>query len=246
MARDELLGRTFVELADTLVDGFDLIEFLQLLADRCVALLGVSEAGLVLADPAGNLRVLASSSERMRDLELFEVQNQDGPCLDTWRSGAPASEPHLAEAGARRWPQFAPVALDAGFASVYALPMRLRDTRIGALNLFADKPNGLAADDADLGQAMADVASISILQERFTHEQHVLTDQLQAALNSRVILEQAKGFVAEQAKVDMDRAFALLRGYARHHNRRLGDVALDVINRRLDAPALGSPRAGTS
>lgn len=240
MAREELLGRTFVELADTLVDSFDLIEFLHLLADRCVALLGASEAGVVLADPAGNLRVLASSSERMRNLELFEVQNHDGPCLDTWRSGTPTSEADLA-GSTDRWPRFSPVALAAGFASAYALPMRLRDNRIGALNLFADQPDGLSLADAALGQAMADVASISILQERFAHEHHALTDQLQTALNSRVILEQAKGVVAEQAKLDMDGAFDLLRGYARGHHRRLGEVALEVIDKRLDTRTLRSP-----
>jgi hypothetical protein len=241
VARQELLGRAFVELADTLVDGYDLIDFLHLLGDRCVALLGVSEAGVVLADAGGALRVLASSSERMRNLELLEVQNQDGPCLDAWRTGAAASEADLARHGPARWPHFAPAALECGFQSVYALPMRLRETRIGALNLFADEPGALSDEDAELGQAMADVASIGILQERFAHEQVVLTDQLQSALNSRIVLEQAKGVVAEQTKLDMDSAFGLLRGYARNHSRRLGEVATDVVQRRLSAAALGAP-----
>ena len=240
MTAHELLGRTFVELADTLVDSFDLIDFLHVLSDRCVALLGVSEAGVVLVDPAGHLRVLASSSERMRSMELFELQNEDGPCLDTWRTGEPTAEADLAGSGSRRWPRFAPAALGAGFASVYALPMHLRDSRIGALNLFADRSGGLSEQDRSLGQAMADVASIGIIQERLAHDQGVLTDQLQSALNSRVVLEQAKGMIAEQAGLDVDAAFTLIRGFARQGTQRLGEVAEGIVARRLDAAALGS------
>ncbi len=246
MARDDVAGRTFVELADTLVEGYDLIEFLHLLAARSVSLLGVSEAGVVLADEHGNLRAPASSSERMRLIELIEVQRQDGPCLDCWRDGGPVREDDL-EAAVARWPQFALAALDAGFRSVYAVPLRLRTQRIGALNLFADRPAGLAADDEALGQAMADVATIGILHERFLRERETLSEQLQTALNSRVTLEQAKGIVAEQAGVDVDEAFGLLRGYARHHNRRLSDVVVAVISRDLSADALGiSPGRDTS
>jgi hypothetical protein len=241
LVRHELLGQTFVELADTLVDSFDLIDFLHLLTDRCLALLGASEAGVVLADSAGTLRVLASSSERMRSLELFEVQNQDGPCLDAWRTGEPISAADLTGQGGQLWTHFTPAALSAGFRSVYALPMRLREIRIGALNLFSDVAGALGDEDRTLGQAMADVASIGILQERYAHQHEVLTDQLQSALNSRVIIEQAKGVLAEQGKLDMDAAFELLRSYTRQHNRRLGDVATDVISRRLDASALRPP-----
>lgn len=237
MAPDDITGRTFVELADTLVEGYDLIEFLHLLAERSVSLLGVSEAGVVLADEHGNLRALASSSERMRLIELIEVQRQDGPCLDCWRDGGPVREDDL-ERAAERWRHFVPAALDAGFRSAYALPLRLRAQRIGALNLFADRPAGLAPKDEALGQAMADVATIGILHERYLHERDVLSQQLQTALNSRVTLEQAKGVVAEQAGIEVDAAFRLLRGYARHHNRRLTDVAAAVVTRNLTADAL--------
>jgi hypothetical protein len=245
MANHELLAQTFVELADTLVDSYDLIDFLHLLTDRCGALLGVAEAGVVLADPRGALRVLASSSERMRSLELFEVQNHDGPCLDTWHTGEITSEPDLAGAGVRRWPRFGPAAAGAGVRAVDALPMRLRENRIGALNLFADVAGGLSPADLNVGQALADVASIGIVHERFARDQSALTDQLQLALNSRVCLEQAKGMVSEQATLDMDASFQLLRGYARHHRRRLGDVVADVLERRIDAERLHLPEATT-
>jgi len=243
MAREDLIGRTFVELADTLVEDYDVIEFLHLLTERCVQLLGVTEAGVVLFDAHGRLRPLASSSERMQLVELIEVQTEDGPCLDCCRDGRQVREDDLAEATGR-WPQFAPAALDAGFRSTYAVPMRLREERIGALNLFADRVNGLTGEDQALGQAMADVATIGLLHERVLHERAVVSGQLQTALNSRIAVEQAKGLIAEQASVDMGAAFELLRGHARHHNRRLGDVVSAVINRDLSADQLRvTPRA---
>ena len=251
MARDGLIGRTFVELADTLVEGYDVIDFLQVLAERCVELLDVSEAGVVLADPAGNLRPLASSSERMHLLELIEVQRQDGPCLDCWRQGGPVRADDL-EASTERWPHFAPAALEAGFRSAYALPLRLRDERIGALNLFADRLQGLPDEDQALGQAMADVATIGILHERFLRERDALSEQLQTALNSRVSLEQAKGVISQQAGLDTDEAFRLLRSHARSHNRRLSEVVSAVLARELtvdhlrQAPAEPAPDSSSS
>jgi len=237
MAREELIGRTFVELADTLVEDYDVIEFLHLLAERCVELLGVTEAGVVLFEAHGRLRPLASSSERMQLVELIEVQTEDGPCLDCCRDGRPVREDDL-EGATGRWPQFAPAALDAGFRSTYAVPMRLREERIGALNLFAERVNGLTEQDQALGQAMADVATIGLLHERVLHERAVVSGQLQTALSSRIAVEQAKGLIAEQAGLDMAGAFALLRSHARHHNRRLRDVVADVINRDLSADQL--------
>jgi len=236
VAREDLVGRTFVELADTLVEDYDPIEFLHRLAERCVSVLGIAEAGVVLADARGQLRALASSSERMRLIELIEVQRQDGPCLDCWRSGEAVHEDHLSEAVAR-WPHFAPAALEAGFASAYAVPMRLRDERLGALNLFANKACGLIEADGTLAQAMADVATIGILHERFIAQREEVSEQLQIAFNTRVVLEQAKGVIAEAERVDMDEAFARLRGYARHHNLLLREVRR-VIARDLATEAL--------
>src|SRR5208282_2149279 len=204
----QLLSETFVELTDTMVAGFDVIDFLHVLTDRSVQLLDVSAAGLLLADPRGELRVVAASSEAARLLELFQLQNHQGPCVDCFRSGRPVQAADLA-AAADRWPRFAPAARRAGFAAVQALPMRLREQVIGALNLFRAGPGALAPADIRVGQALADVATISM------RHSDTLNEQLQAALNSRVIIEQAKGKLAERLGVDMDQAFSLLRGRAR-------------------------------
>jgi GAF domain-containing protein len=241
MADAELIRHTFVELADTLVEGYDLIEFLHALAGRGLDLLGMSEAGIVLADARGDLQVLASSSERMRLVELLEVQRAGGPCADAFQTGEPVRAHDLA-AERHRWPEFSAAALEQGFRSVYALPMRLRDVRIGAFNLFADEPHGLAADDETLGQAMADVATIGILQERMLREHQELAEQLSQALQTRIVLEQAKGVLAEQGGIEIDAAFEYLRGHARRHNLKLASVARRVVDRELSFADLG--RAG--
>ena len=240
MAREERLSRVFVELADTLVSGFDVVEFLHTLTERCVELLDVGAAGVVLADRQGVLRVMASSDERAHTLELFEVQNDEGPCLDCVRSGRPVvNEPLHAEGN--RWPAFSREARGAGFLFAHALPLRLRDQVLGALNLFSDEQSLLAETELVVGQALADVATIGMLQARATEEARVLSEQLQGALNSRVIIEQAKGMLAEHARVDLDAAFRLLRGYARHHNEYLSDVAQAVVKGAIPADAVTSP-----
>jgi hypothetical protein len=237
MPREASLSRTFVELADNLVDDFDVVELLTRLADRYVDLLDVAAAGLMLLAPEGDLRVVASSSEAMRVVELFEIQSQEGPCLDCYRTGEPVVNLDLATLDGR-WPSFAPVALEAGFRSVHALPMRLRGSVIGAANLFRAQEGSLGDADLVVGQALADVATIAILQQRSMHETRVINEQLSHALNSRVIIEQAKGIVAERAGVDMEQAFKRLRTYARNHNLRLSDVALAVIDGTLAAAEL--------
>lgn len=234
--------RTFVELADTLVSDFDVVDFLHVLATSCVELLDVAEAGLVLADAEGRLHVMTSSSERTRLLELFELQNEEGPCLDCYRSGAAVVSEDLG-ADEHRWPVFAPEARAAGFASVHALPLRLRNEIVGALNLFRALTGCLSDADADLGQALADVATIGILQERAVREGHVAVEQLQGALNSRIVIEQAKGVLSERLRVDMDEAFVRLRRYARSHSQRLSRVARDVVDGLLDVRVLSPERA---
>ena len=238
----ELLSETFVELTDTMVAGFDVIDFLHVLTDRSVQLLDVSAAGLLLADPRGELRVVAASSETARLLELFQLQNDQGPCLDCFRTGAPVQAADLAAAAAR-WPQFAPAAQQAGFAAVQALPMRLREQVIGALNLFRAAPGTLAPAGIRVGQALADVATISLLHERSMRHSDTLNEQLQTALNSRVIIEQAKGKLAERLGVDVDQAFAILREQARNRNQRLSDLACAFVDgtQAVTGPA-GSPR----
>jgi GAF domain-containing protein len=240
MRREALLARTLVDLADTLVADFDVVELLTLVADRCVEMLDVGAAGLMLVAPDGDLRVMASSSEAMRVLELFELQSKEGPCLDCYRTGQPVLNQDLAAANGR-WPRFAPEALAGGFRAVHALPMRLRGSVIGALNLFHVTPGDLASDDLDAAQALADVATIAILQHRASLEAQVLNEQLNHALNSRIVIEQAKGMVAEREGVNMEQAFSRLRHHARNRNLRLVDVSNDVIRGALAASALDPP-----
>ena len=224
----DLLSDTFIELADTMVADFDVIEFLHLLTDRSVALLGASAAGVMLADPRGELRVAAASSEEAGLLELFQLQNDEGPCLECFRTGRAVTATDLA-GPAPRWPRFAEAAVRSGFATVEALPMRLRDQVIGALNLFRAAPGGLDPADLRIAQALADVATIGLLHERNVRRRETVSEQLQAALNSRVIIEQAKGKLAERLGIDMDRAFAMLRDYARNTNQHLTDIARDFV-----------------
>ncbi|MGA2209439.1 MAG: GAF and ANTAR domain-containing protein [Acidimicrobiales bacterium] len=241
MTRESSLARTLVELADTLVADFDVVELLTRLADRCVEVLDVGAAGLMLAAPDGDLRVMASSSEAMRLLELFELQSKEGPCLDCFLTGRPVVNQKLAEAHGR-WPRFAPEALAAGFHSVQALPMRLRGTVIGALNLFHNTAGEMREADLEAAQALADVATIAILQHRASLEAQVLNDQLHHALNSRIVIEQAKGVVAEREHLNMEQAFFALRNHARNHNLRLVDVARAVIDGSLSVSALDQAR----
>jgi GAF domain-containing protein len=229
MNRETKLARTFVELADTLVADFDVVELLTLLTDRCVDILGVDAAGLMLQGADGDLKVLASSSDAMRMLELFELQAKEGPCLDAFLTGEAVSGADLSLM-AGRWPAFAPRALTAGFHSVQALPMRLRGSVIGALNLFHTLPGDMPERDVEVAQAFADVATIAILQQRAAMEAMVVNDQLNIALNSRIMIEQAKGMVAERLGTDMPTSFATMRTYARQKNRRLVDVAEDIIS----------------
>ncbi len=242
MPREALLARTLVELADTLVADFDVVELLTLLADRCVDVLEVGAAGLMLAGPDGELRVMASSSEAMRVLELFELQSKEGPCLDCYRSGRPVMDLDLAMVTSR-WPRFAAETVAAGFRSVQALPLRWRGSVIGALNLFQVGPGEMSGADVEAAQALADVATIAILQHRASLDAQVVNQQLQHALNSRVVIEQAKGMVAEREGLNMEQAFSALRTHARNHNLRLVAVAEAVISGTLAPAALGRLRA---
>lgn len=241
VSREELLARTLVELADTLVDDFDVVELLVLLVERSVELLDASAAGLVLADDQGRLRLMASTSEAMELVELFQVQNDQGPCFDCYRSGEPVIANDLSEA-VQRWPGFVPFATYTGFYAAHAFPLRLRRQVLGALNLFRSEPGWLTPADVAAGQALADVAAIAILQTRAMGEAHDVTDQLQHALQSRIAIEQAKGMLAERAGAGMDEAFSRLRGYARSHQRLLVDVAEEVVSGALSPDVVLSAR----
>jgi transcriptional regulator with GAF, ATPase, and Fis domain len=241
----ERLAKIFVEVADTLVDEFDLIEFLHLLADRTAGLMHASAVGLLLADQRGNLEFMAGSDENVKLLELFQLQNHEGPCLDAFRTGRPVINADLRTAGAR-WPRFAPRATAAGFRSVHAFPLRLRSEVIGALNLFGADVGALDEADVRIVQAVADVATIGLLQERTIHRSEVLTEQLQGALNSRIVIEQAKGAIAQAYGVSLDEAFTRMRGYARAANRRLSEVAYTVVTDPASVPELSAQQRTVS
>jgi transcriptional regulator with GAF, ATPase, and Fis domain len=224
---DRQLAEVFVEFADTLVDEFDVVDFLHQVTVRCAEVLQVSAAGVLLHDQRNALRVVAASTERTRMLELLQSQTDEGPCAECFHTGRPVSVPDLA--ATRRWPRFESAARQVGFASVHALPMRLRSDVIGALNLFNVAAGALADDTLRLGQALADVATIGLLQARTIRHRETLAEQLQTALNSRIIIEQAKGVLAERRQIDMGEAFALLRGSARSGNRQLSELARAVV-----------------
>lgn len=235
--RNDLLAETFVSLADTLVDDYDVVEVLHNLVHVCVRLLDISEAGLLLIDQRGSLQLVASSSEPMRLLELFQLQAEEGPCVDSVRTGEPVTIADV-EAASIRWPRFAPAAVDAGFRSVHAVPLRLRSQTIGGLNLFGAEARLLGGEDQRAAQALADVATIGILQQRSVHRASLVAEQLQAALTSRVIIEQGKGVLLGHAEVTLDEAFSALRNYARDNNRKISDVAQDVVRRIIPAESL--------
>ena len=244
MTRETSLVQSFLELADNLVDDFDVVDLLTRLADRCVTILGASAAGVMLATPDGHLRLVASSSETMRVLETFELQADEGPCLDAFHTGRQVEHENLAAGG--RWPRFAAAALDAGFQSVFALPMSLRTRTVGALNIFNLTQTPMDPDDVAVARAFAELATISVLQNRAVNETQIINEQLTRALASRVLIEQAKGVIFERAQVDMPEAFARLRAYARTHSMRLTEVAQAAIDGSLPATAWsGAAPAGS-
>jgi GAF domain-containing protein len=239
MTRETDVVQALVKMADTLTDDYDLVDLLTGLADRCVNVLGVSAAGVMLASPVllsapeGTLGLVASSSEAMRLLELFELQAQEGPCFDAFRTGERVEHENLAT-GSGRWPSFSKAALSAGFQSASALPLRWREVTLGALNLFSVTQTPMDEADIIVARAFADLATFSVVQHRATAEAQILNEQLTRALASRVAIEQAKGVISERAGIGMAEAFALLRNYARNRNLRLTDVAEAAVSGTLD------------
>jgi len=227
MIAAERLAQVFVEVADTLIDDFDLIEFLQMLTARSSDLLEIRAAGLLFSDERGRLHLVAASDERAEMLELFQLQADEGPCLDCFHQGRAVVGADLRQS-ADRWPRFAPRAVELGFRAVHAFPLRLRDETVGAMNLFSTEVGSVDPADARSIQALSDVATIALLQERAIRRGEVLSDQLQGALNNRIAIEQAKGAIAQVQGCTIDEAFDRLRHFARAANRPLSEVAHDV------------------
>ncbi|MGD9959247.1 ANTAR domain-containing protein [Nocardioides sp.] len=237
MNTEQRLTRVFVELADTLVDEFDALDFLHTLTERTVELLPADAAGVILTDQHGHLQVVASTSNRAQLLELFELQSAEGPCLDCFTTGTKVANV-APEAARTRWPRFSAAAVEAGYSSTHALPLRLRDQVIGAMNLFCVDRTSLSDDDLMLGQALADVATIGLLQERAVRQSELVAEQLQTALNTRVLIEQAKGVLLARAGVDVDEAFRLMRDYSRRNSIRLKETASRVIDDAISVEEL--------
>jgi GAF domain-containing protein len=227
-SREIRVAATFVELADTLVDEFDIVDLLTLVTDRSVEVLNADAAGLLLASADGELGVMASSSDEVRNLELVAIQTRQGPCFECFELGRSVAVADLA-AECAAWPDFVGAATKFGFRSANAIPLRVRGTNLGTLSLFGTSPGGMSPEDLGVAQAFADVASISVLQQRATSQQQLVREQLQHALNSRVAIEQAKGVIAERHGVDTKTAFESMRKHARHNGLRLGDVARGVV-----------------
>lgn len=247
-AGERTLSGTLVELADTLVSDYDLADYLDRLLGHAVAAVGGEGGGVMLARDPGRepvtLELLASTNERVRSLEVFELQRGEGPCVDSFRQAAQVIEADLTASD--RWPLFTPAALELGFHSVFAFPMRLRGQVIGALNLFRGQSQDVDPDDVAMAQTYADMATIGILQQRAAHEARDLAANLQGALNSRVVIEQAKGVLAERVGYEMDEAYQAMRWYARDHNLRLREVAAGVVSGSLTADEFRGPQRPTS
>ena len=235
------LAAIFVEVADTLVAEFDLVDFLQTLTTQAADLVDAAAVGILLADQRGRLEFVAGSDDNVKLLELFQLQNQEGPCLEAFHTGQAVINVDLG-AASTRWPLFAPRATEAGFQSVHAFPLRLRAEAVGAMNVFGStKGGGFEDSDVPVMQALADVATIALLQERAISRGETLTEQLQGALNSRIVIEQAKGAIAQAHDISVDDAFLKIRAYARSHNRTLRDVAHAIVN-DADGVDLGPAR----
>jgi GAF domain-containing protein len=244
--RERRVSEAFVALADTLVDDYDVIDLLDQLVAHCVALLAADAAGLLLRDARRQLRVAAASSDDAQTMELLQMQAEEGPCVEAYRSVTQVRIPDLA-AVADRWPRWVAAVTEFGaFASVHAIPLRLRGQAIGALNLFHHNPGPLPESDLALAQALADVATIGILSERAIRRGEIVNEQLQTALNSRVIIEQAKGVLSQKLDVKMDEAFDRLRRYSRANNLRLAEVARRTVEGELDTDVLRAPKRSSA
>ena len=238
VTRETRLNAAFVKLADTLTDDYDIVDLLHTLVEECTAIFDIQAGGLMLADSDGQLQLIASTSEKADLVEIMQLNAGMGPCVDCFRSGAPVAIADIAISG-ERWPDFAAEALKQGFRSIYATPLKLRGQTIGTLNLLSTSTGELNERDALAAQALSDVATIGILQERLIKERGVVADQLQRALDSRVLIEQAKGVLSEVASINIDEAFGAMRSYARSHNLRLHDVAEGIVSRRLNIVQTG-------
>jgi GAF domain-containing protein len=233
--QERTMLEAFVTLADSLVGDYEVNEFLRMLMERCAEVFEVTTAGVMLESADGHLRIAAALSAEMEELEQAEVDNEDGPCHEAYRTGEPVVADDLDTSDvADRWPRVVDRMREMGLKAVYAFPLRLRDDRIGALNLYRAAPGAFRDEDVRLAQAMADVATIGILQVRKLESAEQRAGQLQHALDSRVVIEQAKGIVSARRDVSVDEAFHAIRRHARSHGRNIHEVARSIIEEGAD------------
>jgi GAF domain-containing protein len=235
VSREARLNAAFVKLADTLTDDYDVVDLLHSLVAESTAIFDTHAGGLMLAGIDGKLKLVASTGEKADLVEMMQLDTGKGPCMDCFLSGEPVGVADI-ENAAGDWPEFQAEALKQGFRSLYATPMRLRGEVIGTLNLMSTRVGILNSRDAEAAQALTDVATIGILQERLIHERGIVAEQLQRALDSRILIEQAKGVLSEIGGISVDQAFENMRGYARSNNLRLHDVAERVVDRSITLP----------
>ncbi|MEO6827953.1 MAG: GAF and ANTAR domain-containing protein [Microbacteriaceae bacterium] len=233
VSRETRINEAFVKLADTLTADYDVIDLLHTLMEECIELLGTQAGGLMLADTLGNLELVASTNEQADFVEIMQLNAGAGPCIECFTAGKAVAVADIDDVGTT-WPEFRAAALQRGFRSVHATPLQLRGQIIGTMNLFGTSVGVLSPKDAAVTQALADVATIGILQERMIRESSIVTEQLQRALDSRVLIEQAKGVLSQTGSMEMGEAFSALRAYARNNNLSLRSVAEGVTTRSLD------------
>ncbi|MFD8964059.1 ANTAR domain-containing protein [Streptomyces sp. NPDC059568] len=242
MSREQQVSAVFVQVADSLIDNFDLLEFLDQLCAHCVSLLDVTAVGILLANENDTLQTIAASDENTHLLELFALQHDQGPCVECYRTGTPRTNIDLnSPTATSAWPAFATRARRSGFHTAHVFPLRLRNRAIGAMNLFHTSQQPLSPQDASLAQALADIATIALLQQRDLDQEQTEKAQLQRALTTRITIEQAKGILAERWNTSPDTAFTALRAYARAHQLRVSDCARQIIDQTLDTDHIPHP-----
>lgn len=239
-SRETFISSAFVAIADTLTTDFDIVDMLHTLVEQCTLILDTSQGGLMLVDGRGELQLMTSTSQGADFVEVMQLNSAAGPCIECFTTGTAVSVPNINDTG-DKWPDFTSGALQRGFLSAHATPMRLRGHVIGTMNLFSTKRGALSERDASLAQALTDVATIGILQQRVITETNMLAEQLHRALDSRVLIEQAKGMVAHSLNVSMDDAFTALRNYSRERSVSLRSVAEGISDRTISVSVI-APR----
>jgi GAF domain-containing protein len=239
--RETRINSAFVAVADTLTTDFDVVDLLHTLVEQCTTILDADAGGLMLVDGGGRLQLMTSTSEGADLVEVMQLNADSGPCIDCFASGVAISVPDIERSG-HRWPAFRKAAVQAGFLSVHATPLKLRGQIIGTMNLFGTRRGALSERDAAAAQALSDVATIGILQERLVREGAIVAEQLHRALDTRILVEQAKGIIAHSLSITMEESFAVIRTYARNNNFTIRSVAEGVSNRTLTAEGIASAR----